>query len=80
MLYSTDLGQLILSEHQNAFAARKGRPRHLNNAPVVVTSGWRAALQALDLATLESELGDVLDSKRLRALDQRRQQLLQSAD
>jgi hypothetical protein len=80
MLYSTDLGQLILSEHQNAFAARKGRPRHLNNAPVVVTSGWRAALQALDLATLESELGDVLDSKRLRALDQRRQKLLQSAD
>lgn len=80
MLYSTDLGQLILSEHQNAFAARKGRPRHLNNAPIVVTSGWQAALQALDLARLEAELGDVLDKKRLRALDERRQQLLQPAN
>lgn len=80
MLYSTDMGQLILSEHQNSFAARKGRPRHLKNAPIVVTPGWRAAMQTIDLAALEAALGDVLDKKRLRALDDRRQQLLQSAN
>jgi hypothetical protein len=76
MLYDTRYWELILIEHERAFAARKGRPRHLENAPVEVTDGWRAALTELSDETLQAELGDVLDKKRLRALAARRDELL----
>ena len=76
MIYDTRDWGLILIEHERAFAARKGRPRHLENAPVEVTDGWRAALSELNDETLQAELGDVLDKKRLRALASRRDELL----
>jgi hypothetical protein len=76
MLYDTQDWDLMLIEHDRAFAARKGRPRHLENAPVEVTDGWRKALAELRDEVLQSELGDVLDKKRLRALAARRDELL----
>ena len=76
MIYDTRDWSLILIEHERAFSPRKGRPRHLENAPVEVTDGWRAALAELSDATLQAELGDVLDKKRLRALATRRDELL----
>ena len=79
MLYSTDRWQLILVEHQDAFAAREGLPRHLENATVIVSEGWRDALRALDNAMLQENLGDVLDKRRLKALAARRENLLASA-
>ena len=76
MIYDTREWDLILIEHERAFAASKGRPRHLENAPVEVTDGWRTALAALSDDVLQAELGDVLDKKRLRALATRRDELL----
>jgi hypothetical protein len=43
---------------------------------VTVNDAWREALAGLDDAVLESELGDVLDARRRRALLARRDELL----
>lgn len=77
MLYSPGAWQLLLVGHADAFSTRKGRPRHLEQAPVEVNDAWREALATLDELTLESELGDVLDPKRRRALLARRDELLE---
>ena len=76
MLYDTREWDLMLIEHDRAFSTKKGRPRHLENAPVRVTDGWRTALAMLSDDVLETELGDVLDTKRLRSLAARRDELL----
>jgi hypothetical protein len=76
MLYDTREWDLMLIEHERAFKTSKGRPRHLENAPVEVTDGWRTALAALSDEVLQSELGDVLDKRRLSALGARRDELL----
>jgi hypothetical protein len=76
MLYSPGDWQLLLVGHADAFGTRKGRPRHLEQAPVTVNDAWREALAGLDDAVLESELGDVLDARRRRALLARRDELL----
>jgi hypothetical protein len=75
MLYDPSWS-LILVEHQRAFKNAKGRPKHLEKAPVDVTDGWRAALAELSDDTLEAEFSDILDKRRLRALGTRRDQLL----
>ncbi|MDJ0699304.1 MAG: metallophosphoesterase [Woeseiaceae bacterium] len=80
MLYATDRFKLILIEHQNAFANRKGVPRHLENAGITITEGWRDVLSSLSREVLQQELGDVLDKGRLRALDSRRKNLLSAAE
>jgi hypothetical protein len=79
MLYDTRDWDLMLIEHERAFSTSKGRPRHLAQAPVEVTEGWRAALAALSDEVLQEQLGDVLDKKRLRALAARRDELLAQA-
>ena len=76
MDYERSSLQLILSEHDMAFASRKGRPRHLANAPLVVTRGWKEALATITDEVLDEALGDVLDKRRLRALAARRDELL----
>jgi hypothetical protein len=76
MIYSLDNWQLMLTGHDRAFATTKGKPRHLERAPIKVNGAWSAALQKLDDASLSSQLGDVLDAKRRRALLARRDQLL----
>jgi hypothetical protein len=76
MLYSTDIWQLLLVDHEDAFAAKKGRPKHLEKVPLNLTPAWRGALAALDEATLDATLGDVLDKKRRKALLARRDELM----
>lgn len=76
MNYDRYSWQLILSDHETAFASRKGRPGRLAKAPLEVTPGWRSALSRLDDKQLYETLGDVLDKRRLRALAARRDELL----
>ena len=76
MDYDRSSMQLMLSEHDQAFLAKKGRPRHLANAPLEVTRSWREALAGISDDVLEETLGDVLDKRRLRALAARRDELL----
>ena len=68
MLYDTRNWALVLIEHGNAFGTRSGRPRHLEAAPIEVTDGWREALSELSDDVLTEQLGDVLNSRRIRAL------------
>ena len=75
-LYSTDAWQLILIGHDKAFSTRRGRPRHLERVPIQPDESWRAALSELTEERLEAELGDVLDTRRRRALLTRRDEML----
>ncbi len=79
MLYDLSDWGLMLSEHDRAFASRKGRPKHLKTIPLEVTAGWREALSALTDEALAEKLGDVLDKRRLKALAARRDELLAEA-
>ena len=79
MLYDPASWTLMLTEHERAFTARKGRPKHLREVPLTFATGWQNALAKLDDTVLESKLGDVLSKKRIRALAQRRDELLASA-
>jgi len=76
MLYDPSGWRLILVEHERAFKNAKGRPPHLARASVPVSDGWRDALIALDDTVLAEQFADVLDSRRLKALGTRRDELL----
>jgi len=75
-LYSTDAWQLILIGHENAFSTRRGKPRHLSALTVELDASWREAVSGLTEEQLEAELDGVLDSRRIRALLARRDELL----
>ena len=76
MLYDKSTWRLMLSEHDRAFAKRKGRPGHLKKANVTVSAGWKNVLSELSDQVLQDNLGDVLDKRRLSALTSRRDELL----
>ena len=76
MLYDLRDWGLMLIEHDGAFGTRKGRPRHLANAPLAFSDGWVTALRELTDDALTANLADVLPSKRIRALADRRDEVL----
>ena len=76
MLYDKSSWRLILSEHDRTFSTRKGRPAHLKKAPISVSPGWVNALTELSDEVLQESFSDVLDKRRLRALQSRRDELL----
>jgi hypothetical protein len=76
MLYDKSSWRLILSEHDRSFSTRKGRPAHLKNAPILVSPGWKNALSELSDEVLQESFSDVLDKRRMRALQARRDELL----
>ena len=78
MLYDQSTWRLILSEHDRAFASKKGWPAHLKKVTIPVSVGWKSALSELSDELLEENFSDVLDKRRLRALQSRRDDLLVS--
>jgi len=76
MLYDKSSWRLILSEHDRTFSTKKGRPAHLKKAPIAVSPGWMNALTELSDELLQESFSDVLDKRRLRALQARRDELL----
>jgi len=79
MIYSQDNWQLMLSGHENSFAAERGRPAYLAKVELAIGPVWQQKLQGLDESRIEELLGDVLDRRRRRALEQRRDGLLKDA-
>jgi hypothetical protein len=79
MVYSPDDWLLMLIDHENAFDVQQDRPVYLEDVELSVGDQWRTALQALDNETLSSELGDVLDERRLAALASRRDALIRDS-
>jgi hypothetical protein len=77
IIYSPESWQLMLTGHQDAFATKKSRPPWSTAVELQMGSAWLKALQSLDDTTLASELGDVLDKRRLAALASRRDDLLE---
>jgi hypothetical protein len=77
--YSPDYWQLVLTGHQDAFAAKRGRPPWAQPLDLALGDAWVRALHSIDDATIRSQLGDVLDRKRLDALGKRRDELLKAA-
>ncbi len=80
ILYDLSSWRLMLSENDQAFANKKGRPPQLKNAHIDVTAGWRQALLELTDEVLAENFSDVLDKRRLRALASRRDYLLAGAE
>ena len=76
--YDKSNWQLILTGHASAFGTSKSRPRHLADVPLAIGTTWRAVLAALTEAELEEVLGDVIDSRRRRAMLARRDALLEA--
>jgi hypothetical protein len=77
--YSTDNFEVLLVGNDVTFSTDHGRPDYLSGLPVELTPAWRAALGALDEATLNEALGGVLDRRRIRATLERRDHLLELA-
>ncbi len=76
MVYSPDIWQLVLIGHERAFSSRKGRPRHLQAAPIDIGGAWHGALASLTAEILDERLGEVLDKRRQRAILARRDELI----
>ena len=74
--YSLDNWQLLLVQHDSAFAAKEGRPKFLQGKELNLTKAWKDALTALTDDVLADQFSDVLDKKRLRSLGARRNELL----
>ncbi|HUF71847.1 MAG TPA: metallophosphoesterase [Gammaproteobacteria bacterium] len=79
MLYSVDDLGLMLVGNSFSFSTNRGRPEHLSAVPVELTPAWDAALRGLDEESLTDALGDVLDRRRIRAVLERRDLLLELA-
>jgi hypothetical protein len=77
--YSLDSFQLILVGHDKTLSTKRGRPAHLKQTSLDLDPAWRQALNALNENLLSEALGDVLDRRRIRALLQRRDALLESS-
>ena len=80
MLYNLENWQLMLNNNSEAFGAKRGRPPYLKDAELAVNPSWKQALTSLDDAALEANFADVLDKRRIGALADRRDQLLEGGD
>ena len=82
MRYSIDNWQLILTRHNETFTTNRSLPKHVVNyeaqlgEKLKLGGGWRKALLALNEDSLNEQLGDVLDARRIRAIIRRRDDLL----
>ncbi len=76
MLYSRDNYQLMLVDNTAMFGTSGKRPAYLQNVALKVGDYWTGSLQLLTAATLNEQLGDVLDKRRVKALLKRRDRIL----
>lgn len=74
--YSPDNWQLVLVGHDRSFSTSGGRPPQLESQQLALGKRWRESLASLTDDKLTVRLGDVLDARRLRALEKRRDELL----
>jgi len=77
--YDADNLQLVLVGHDQVLSTKRGRPPYLEQATLDVDAAWQEALMSLTEELLTEALGDVLDRRRIRALLQRRDELLEAA-
>ncbi len=76
MLYDPDDWLLMLVDHENSFGVETDRPAYLKEIELAIGEQWRMALLEIDDETLRTNLGDVLDKRRLAALSKRRDAMI----
>jgi hypothetical protein len=77
VILSNDLTDLSLTDHRQAFGTERTLPAGFDASKLAIPAGLVAALRALDEPRLKTALGAWLDSRQIRALLARRDQLLQ---
>jgi len=80
MLYNPNKWLLMLIGHENSFGVSTGRPTYQENVQLAIGNQWRTALLELDDQKLRSNLSDILDERRLVALIERRDALINYAN
>ena len=76
MVYNPDDWKLMLVDNNSAFSDDRVNTSYLSSLGSIIGSEWQAALRELDDDVLQEQLGDALDSKRLRAVRKRRDALI----
>jgi hypothetical protein len=76
MLYDPDDWLLMLVDHENSFGVETDRPAYLKEIELAIGEQWRTALLEIDDETLRTNLGNVLDKRRLAALSKRRDAMI----
>jgi len=69
--YAAEGFALMLLGHERSFGTQRGRPTHLREVTLDLSSAWQQALQALDEDRLNEALGDSLSRRQIRALTRR---------
>jgi hypothetical protein len=78
MLYDRRNMALVLTLSERAFATATSFPEYLAAVPKSIPGPLAARLAELDEAALQKILGDLLSSRQIRAIDRRRQYLLEN--
>ena len=76
MLFSPDDWLLMLVDHESSFGVETDRPAYVKEIELAIGEQWRMALLEIDDETLRTNLGDVLDKRRLAALSKRRDAMI----
>jgi hypothetical protein len=79
ILYDADAWMLVLTGHDRAFGTKKTLPAHLQQRPPQPGAELRRRLAALDQAGLDRALGALLDTRKTRAILERRDAILAAA-
>jgi hypothetical protein len=73
--YRNDFSDLVLTDHHDAFGLERTLPSNVDE--LAIPAALAAQLRKLDATTLTQALGRWIDSRRIRALLARRDQLLE---
>lgn len=76
IFYNLDNWQLMLVGFDRAFSTSTALPTRIENGELAVGGSWQSALRGLGDEQLSAALGDVLGKRRIRALAERRDRLL----
>jgi hypothetical protein len=78
IVFANDLTDLTLTDHGRAFGTERALPSSFDPGMLAIPPSLKATLGALDEPRLTAALGKWLDSRRIRALLERRDKLLAS--
>jgi hypothetical protein len=78
IVFANDLTDLTLTDHRQAFGTERSLPANFDPGTLAIPATLAATLRALDEPNLTAAIGPWVDARRIRALLERRDQLLAS--
>jgi hypothetical protein len=76
LLFDSDDWFVYVTSHERAFGTTKGLPAYLKARPPTPGAEVRRRLAALDEASLQAALGDLVSARERKAILERRDELL----